>query len=143
MPLNWNFEPINPVKKLDWGMSQNTNIGLEDQLQSEKTQKEIDSRVQFLRQQQAQEQASNPANWTHQQSVDYFKQNPPRTPEEEAQVSYFVKQKKQNKDEMVKLLDEVNKSISEFGKQSFAETLKQDMDKEVVMKTIQEFCKRL
>jgi len=98
MPLNWNFEPINPPKALNWGEPKVDDF--EMRLETEKTQKEIDNRVMFLRQQIAHKEKQDPKNWTYEQSVDYFKNNPAQTLQDEAARELFLKEKKTTLEKM-------------------------------------------
>lgn len=84
-------EPIiDPFKeiKLD-------EFDFEQGLKTEKDRKESEMRIAFLKDRAAKAQANDPRNWTYEQTKEYFKKTPPKSPQEEAQVNHFLEQKKQ------------------------------------------------
>lgn len=65
-------------------------IGLKEQ----ENQKQLTAQLTLQQEQMAQQAAADPKNWTLQQTKDFFKQNPPKTPQEEAQRDHLLDQKK-------------------------------------------------
>jgi len=71
------------------------NNEFEQGINQEKQQQKMQQQQQQMMAQQAEQERMNPDNWSTEQTKDYFKQNPPKTPQEEQQMKMLLEQKKQ------------------------------------------------
>lgn len=96
MPLNFDFDEQDKGKRLNFDFLDESTPIAEDNL---KGASQVGS---ILMQRLAEAQAADPNNWTAEQTIQHFKKNPARTPEEETQRESFLTQKKEQEKEIKK-----------------------------------------
>lgn len=98
------FQPEKPSFSIDKDLLKTDELDYEQALKDKNAQIDMQSRLAFLQERAKKAAANDPRNWTYDQTRQYFKDNPPKTPAAEAQVKYFLDNKKQTLDGMKKQL---------------------------------------
>lgn len=96
----------------------------ETRLQTENIQKQNKQMGQFLQVKEKERQANDPRNWTYEQTKENFKNNPAKTPEEEAMREALLDDKKKQRD---KYKDAKN-TVEKFKKDVVANKLQESLE---------------
>lgn len=108
-------EKIKRMKEAGYDLSQKiSELNMESRYQSNIKQQQAQAMMIKLQQEQAAKEAADPRNWTYEQTKKHFKDNPAKTPGEEAQREAFLDMKKQQKDSIKDANKEKQKAQEEI-----------------------------